>query len=56
MNKLGIGVEYYANGDKRYEGQWKEDKWHGFGKYFLPDGRVEYEGNFIQGMNEPYYL
>jgi hypothetical protein len=56
LNELGIGVEYYANGDKRYEGQWTKDKWHGFGKYFLPDGRVEYEGNFIQGMNEPYYL
>jgi hypothetical protein len=31
-----------------YEGNWKEDKKHGFGKQTIPDGRV-YEGYWEDG-------
>ena len=35
----GKGIYCYPNGDV-YDGQWKNDKKHGFGQYTYGDGRV----------------
>ena len=46
----------YLNGDK-YEGDWVENKRHGFGTYFkLERGRhrVEYHGTFVEGKREGF--
>jgi hypothetical protein len=37
----------YADGD-RYEGEWKDEKKHGYGKYTYADGRVR-EGMWYEG-------
>ena len=34
----------YASGAE-YDGEWKDDKCHGFGRYTFPDGTF-YEGNW----------
>ena len=38
---------WYVNG-KKYEGQHKDDKMHGFGIYTWPDG-TRYEGGWVEG-------
>jgi hypothetical protein len=64
--KNGSGKYWYANGD-RYEGEWKNDSKHGYGKisnflkistdilgtYKWRDGR-EYEGHFSNNLREGY--
>lgn len=37
----------YADGD-RYEGEWRDEKKHGYGKYTYADGRIK-EGMWYQG-------
>ncbi len=37
----------YADGD-RYEGEWRDEKKHGYGKYTYSDGRIK-EGMWYQG-------
>ena len=37
----------YADGD-RYEGEWKNEKKHGYGKYTYADGRIK-EGMWFEG-------
>jgi len=37
----------YADGD-RYEGEWKDEKKHGYGKYTYADGRTK-EGMWFEG-------
>lgn len=38
-----------VGGNSRYEGDFKENLRHGFGKYVLPDGSV-YEGTWREGL------
>lgn len=33
-----------------YEGNFKDDKFHGQGKYSYTDGRYSYEGSFIKNV------
>ena len=35
----GFGVFSYASG-ARYEGEWKDNAKHGYGKFFFKDGTV----------------
>lgn len=42
-----LGVAYFSDGCK-YDGEWKEDKYHGNGLLVFPDGR-KYEGGFCEG-------
>ena len=42
----------YADGD-RYEGEWKDEKKHGYGKYTYADGRVR-EGMWHEGKEVNY--
>ncbi|XP_063292794.1 MORN repeat-containing protein 1 [Pelobates fuscus] len=44
----GYGVYVYANSFFRYEGEWKNGKKHGRGKFLLKDGSY-YEGEFVDG-------
>jgi len=44
----GEGVLYAENGDKIYDGEWKSNKYHGYGQYFLR-GKCRYEGNWENG-------
>jgi len=43
----GKGLFTWPNG-KKYEGEFLNDKRHGFGKFYWPDGRT-YEGEFFKG-------
>jgi hypothetical protein len=43
----GIGVLVHANGDV-YEGYWRDDKKHGYGRYIWTDGDY-YEGQWENG-------
>lgn len=43
----GSGVFRWPN-NKRYEGDYLNDKRHGTGKFYWPDGRT-YEGEFHKG-------
>jgi hypothetical protein len=41
----GEGTNTWANGEK-YTGQWKDDKKHGKGIMYNPDGSIRQKGNF----------
>ena len=38
--KDGYGIIYYENGNKKYEGDFKNNKKHGKGTSFFPDGNM----------------
>lgn len=44
----GEGVLYTEEGDKIYDGEWKNNKYNGYGQYFLR-GQCRYEGNWENG-------
>ena len=41
---IGKGIEYYENGNKRYEGDFKNDNWEGKEKFYDEKGNKLYEG------------
>jgi len=43
----GQGTETYPDGDK-YEGKWKDEKYHGQGTYTFPNGD-KYVGEYKDG-------
>ena len=45
----GKGIGYYENGNKCYEGDFKEDKWNGKGIGYYKNGNKGYEGEFKEG-------
>ena len=45
----GKGISFYKNGNKRYEGNWKEGKAHGKGIRYYENGKKYYEGDFKNG-------
>ncbi len=45
--KNGYGEYKWSDGD-RYEGEWKEGKFHGKGKYFYSNGAT-FSGTYLQG-------
>ena len=47
-----MGKYEYKSG-QRYEGMWKNDKYHGHGNELLCDGSV-YTGGFKDGLREGY--
>ena len=42
----GKGIEYYENGNKKYEGDFKEGKPNGKGIEYYENGNKRYEGYF----------
>lgn len=46
----GRGVLYHVNGEKQYEGKFRDGKFHGKGQHYYPSGRIEYEGEFFCGL------
>ena len=44
----GEGILYTENGDKIYEGDWKNNKYHGYGMYFMR-GQCRYDGWWENG-------
>ena len=58
MNEYnGKGTEYDENGQKLYEGEFKNGKYNGKGKLFR-NGKLKYEGDFVddklQGKGEEF--
>ena len=51
-NKLrnGKGIEYYSNGNIKYDGEFVNDKFEGKGKYIWEDGNY-YIGQFKNGLS-----
>ena len=45
----GKGIEYYENGNKEYEGDWKEGKADGKGIEYYENGNKRYEGDCKEG-------
>ncbi len=45
----GKGISFYKNGNKRYEGNWKEGKAHGKGIRYYENGNKYFEGDFKNG-------
>ena len=45
----GKGISFYKNGNKRYEGNWKEGKANGKGIRYYENGNKYYEGDFKNG-------
>ena len=43
----GKGIYYWPDG-RRYDGDYENDKKHGFGAYYWPDGKA-YEGHWVNG-------
>ena len=46
----GKGIDYYENGNKRYEGDYKEGKADGKGIEYYENGNKRYEGDWKDGM------
>ena len=44
----GQGIEYYKNGNPKYNGKWENDKYHGYGTYTELNGD-KYTGDFQKG-------
>ena len=44
--KNGECIEYYENGNKKYEGNFGDDKYNGKGILYYENGNKKYEGNF----------
>ena len=48
FKREGEGTLYTESGDKIYEGEWKNNKYHGYGMYFLR-GQCRYDGLWENG-------
>ncbi|MDP0530677.1 hypothetical protein NLB58_02145 [Porphyromonas gingivalis] len=48
FKREGEGTLYTENGDKIYEGEWKNNKYHGYGMYFMR-GQCRYDGLWENG-------
>ena len=48
----GYGVFYWNDG-RKYEGQFEDNKQHGFGKYTLQDGTIKY-GIYENGIRKKW--
>ena len=57
MSVLG-GTSFYENGNKKYEGDWKNDAYNGEGVLCHSNGKIQYKGQFLNGryhgMGEKY--
>jgi hypothetical protein len=49
--KEGFGTYYFAEDGSKYEGQWKNDKRHGKGKYTFKNGGY-YDGEWADGKRQ----
>lgn len=52
---LNYNVEYYDNGNVKYERHFKDVIYHDEGKVYYENGNVQYEGNFRNGKAKHYY-
>ena len=48
-SNLQQGKEYYGNGQLRYDGEYKDGKFHGKGKDYHMSGQLFYEGEYKDG-------
>lgn len=48
FQREGEGILYTEEGDKIYDGEWKNNKYNGYGQFFLR-GQCRYEGNWENG-------
>jgi hypothetical protein len=57
--KNGYGRLYYNNGNKKYEGNFKNDKFEGKGTYYYENGKIKYDGEWVndkfEGNGKEYY-
>ena len=57
-NKHGKGIEYYKDGNIKYEGDFVNDKREGKGKYIWEDGEYyigEWLNDYMHGKGIEYY-
>lgn len=47
-NLCGLGIYIWGQSGLRYDGMWKENKMHGFGK-MSENGIYRYDGNWVNG-------
>ena len=50
----GKGIMYYANGNKEYEGMFKDGQFHGTGTSYFENGKLEYAGQWKEGYMDGY--
>lgn len=51
----GSGTEYYDENHVKYDGQWKNGKYHGEGSYFNAETfTIEYSGEFADGIRQGF--
>ena len=56
-HRNGKGVEYYKNGNKKYEGDFFNSKYEGYGKYIYENGDYyigEFKNGFFHGNGKEY--
>lgn len=44
--RTGKGTNYFRNGQIQYQGDWVDDKYHGYGRLFDESGNLIYKGKF----------
>ena len=49
MKKNGIHTEFYENGEKKFEGTFKNGKKDGLFTWWYENGKKEYEGTYSDG-------
>ena len=47
--RYGQGTNYYENGKKCYDGEWKDGKWDGQGTNYYENGKIHYDGEWKDG-------
>jgi hypothetical protein len=47
----GYGIQYLYTVGNRYEGNFEQGKFSGYGKYFWKNGD-QYEGSYVRGLKE----
>ena len=55
-NSIGSGILWNSKGNKQYEGLWKNNKFHGYGKEYYGNfyHKIKYVGNFIDHLRTGY--
>lgn len=48
----GYGKQYFSGGQLKYEGEFREGKFHGPGKLYAADGQLLFEGPFLKGAQD----
>ena len=48
----GKGISYFGNGNKSYDGEWKDNMWNGKGTLYYYSGDKLYDGEWKDGKRD----